>query len=431
MQRRILAILICACGLVATSGSSNAQSFDFWWYSDSALSTFLQSPHPGVTMPGVTPPGVTPPGVTPPEVTPPEVTPPEVTPPGVTPPGVTIIAPGSQPDSLAPIILAKGYAIMGGLGGGSAEQAQSSLAGGLPNLEQTIDKIAAEGATYIYVDEPWGAPGQSTATSATSIAYDVDGFNIIYNYIHSKYANRIKFGLSIGDDGGPALHLSMLRAGLKEDFASVEAYNSCCATTNYFVPIKTEFPSVQTMLLAYHTETLCSQRPPANWIAANNDIDIFAFWDLDNNGHWIGPEFDGSWLQNAQTFASTGSVQSFCILPYAFDPNYTNQVQTKNFTHNIWDWFYWNATTPYKIDPARCQYEVMSGVNAINGPNDPSVKVTLPWTNRPCAGNITITVGPDGNCNVVGTYTCLVFVRNYTTTGLLGNMNYDEYSISF
>ncbi len=403
MEHRIRVNLICACGLVAAIASSSAEgagntqgssapgpSFDFWWYSDSALSTFLQSSHPGVTM----------------------------------------IAPGSQPDALAPTILSKGYAIMGGLGGYAAEQAQSSLAGGLPNLEQTIDKIAAEGATYIYVDEPWGAPGQSTATSAISIAYDVKGYNIIYNYIHSKYP-KVKFGLTIGDDGGSALHMSMLQAGLKEDFASVEAYNSCCAWINPFVQMKSKYPNVQTMLLAYHTETLCSQRPPANWIAPNNSVDIFAFWDLDNNGHWIGPEIDGSWLQNAETFAATGSVQSFCILPYAFDPSYTNQIQTKNFTHTIWDWFYWNATTPYKIDTTRCQYEVMSGANAINGPSDPSVKVTLPWTKRPCAGNVTITVGANGNCNVVGTYTCLVFVRNYTTTGLLGNMNYDEYSIKF
>ena len=393
MQHRIAAILLCACGLIFISSSSNAQQssgFNFWWYSDSALATFLQTSHPGVTM----------------------------------------ITPGSKPDPEAPTVAAKGYAIMGGLGGGSAEQAQTSLGGGLANVETSIDQIAAEGGTYIYVDEPWPAPGQSTATSAASIAYNVKGFNIIYNYIHSKYP-KIKFGLTIGDDGGPALHLSMLGAGLKEDFASAEFYNSCCATTNPFIAIKTQYPSVLTMLLAYHTETLCSQRPPANWIAPNNKIDIFAFWDLDNNGNWIGPEFDASWLQNAETFASTGSVQSFCILPYAFDPSYTNQTQRKNFTHNIWDWSYWEATTPYKIDTTRCQYEVMSGANANNGPNDPSVKVTLPWTNRPCNGNITITVGASGNCNVIGTYTCLVFVRNYTTTGLVGNMTYDAYSIDF
>ena len=186
------------------------------------------------------------------------------------------------------------------------------------------------------------------------------------------------------------------------------------------------------MILAYHTESLCQKNAAGNgpWIPTNG-VDIWAFWDLDNYGGWIGPEFDANWLQNAKTFASTGSVESFCILPYAFDPNYTNQTQTKNFTHNIWDQFYWSSTTPYKIDTTRCQYEVMSGANAINGPNDPSVKVTLPWTNRPCGGNITITVGVNGNCNVIGSSTCLVFVRNYTTTGLVGNMNYDEYNIDY
>jgi hypothetical protein len=369
-----------------------ATQFNLWWYSDSALATFLQTSHSGVTM----------------------------------------IAPGNQPDSRAPTIKAKGYAIMGGIGGGSAEQAQSNLAGGLSTLEAAIDRIAAEGATYIFVDEPWAAPGQSTATSAASIAYNVKGYNILYNYIHTKYPN-VQFGLTIGGDGGPPLHLAMLKAGLKEDFASAEYYNSCCTHTNPFVADgqTTQFPNVKTMILAYHTETLCQTNAAGTgpWITTNG-VNIWAFWDVDNNGTWIGPTFDGSWLQNVETFASTRSVQSFCILPYAFDTNYTYTTQTKNFTHNVWDRFY-RSSTPYKIDTTQCQYEVMSGANALKGPNDPSVKVTLPWTNRPCNGNFTVTVGTKGNCNVIGSFTCLVFVRNYTTTRLVGNMSYNAYSIDF
>lgn len=73
----------------------------------------------------------------------------------------------------------------------------------------------------------------------------------------------------------------------------------------------------------------------------------------------------------------------------------------------------------------------MSGANAINGPNDPSVKVTLAWTPRACNGNITITIGMSGYCRDIGKSTCLVFTRARTTTGLIGNVTYQEYSIDY
>ena len=208
MRRSLARSVLCAYVLICTSVVSYAQhstqtttQFDLWWYSDSALATFLQTSNPGVTM----------------------------------------ITPGNQPDSEASAIKAKGYAIMGGIGGGSAQQAQTNLAGGLRTSRESIDQIAAEGATYIYVDEPWPAPGQSTATSAVSIAYNVQGFNIIYNYIHSKYPT-VHFGLTIGDDGGAPLHLSMLQAGLKEDFSSAEYYNSCCTRYKSFCCPKSPVP---------------------------------------------------------------------------------------------------------------------------------------------------------------------------------------------
>ena len=239
MRHAIIATLLSACVLALTTFYSNAAhyglqssttSFDFWWYSDSALATFLQSPHPGVTM----------------------------------------ITPGNYNDPEDSTIKAKGYAIMGGLGGGAAEQAQTNLAGGLANVEQAIDNTAAEGATYIYVDEPWPAPGQSTATSAASIAYNVKGFNIIYNYIHSKHPG-VQFGLTIGDDGGAALHLSMLRAGLEEDFASAEYYNSCCTTTNPFVAQKAQFPNVKTMIFCVSHRIFVSVKRDRHWSLDTNE----------------------------------------------------------------------------------------------------------------------------------------------------------------
>jgi hypothetical protein len=65
---------------------------------------------------------------------------------------------------------------MGGLGGNAAQYAQGyPKASEVGYIERIIDKIAAEGATMIYVDEPWSAPNDPsrTATSAMSIAYNV------------------------------------------------------------------------------------------------------------------------------------------------------------------------------------------------------------------------------------------------------------------
>ena len=209
MRCWISALALSVCALPALSVASNATSFDFWWYSDAALATFLGGAHPGVK----------------------------------------IITPSGQPNSLAPTIRAKGYTLMGGLGGYAAQWAQghpsaSSVAG----IEQQIDKIAAEGATMIYVDEPWSAPNDpsGTATSAMSIAYNVKGFNILYNYIHSKHPG-VQFGLVIGDDGGAPLHLSMLHAGLHEDFSAEEEYNSCCETGSPWIAQKAQYPKVTTM----------------------------------------------------------------------------------------------------------------------------------------------------------------------------------------
>jgi hypothetical protein len=234
----------------------------------------------------------------------------------------------------------------------------------------------------------------------------------------------------IGDDGGAPLHLSMLQAGLHEDLSAEEEYNSCCATANPFAVQKAQFPNVKTMTLAYNTESLCEGNNN-NWMTTNptTGVDIIGFWDLDNYGSWIGPLMDASWLQNAETFASTG-VKSFCTLPVSrIDPAYwTWKTQTTNFSVKVDDMFY---TTPTTHTIASCDWQVLSGAKAVNGPNDPSVQVTLPWTARPCNGTITITVGASGYCNVNGAKTCLVFTRNHTTTGVVGNMTYQEYSINY
>jgi hypothetical protein len=320
---------------------------------------------------------------------------------------------------------------MEGLGGYAAIYAQGQNTDGSSNpgevgyIENIIDQFASNGATWIYVDEPSPAPGQSTAKSATSIAYNVKGFNILYNYIHTKWPG-VKFGLTIGDDGGAPLHLAMLQAGLQEDFSSEEEYNSCCNTVNPFIAQKAQFPNVKTMLLAYNTQSLCQNNGA---YVTPTAFDIIGFWNVDNYGGWIGPWIDASWLQNAETFAQTGA-KPFCVLPFSrVKPAYwTDAAQTSNFAVQVQDDFY-QTPSPYSI--ASCDYMVISGPNAINGPSDSGNIVTLNWTPRTCNGNITITVGGTGNCNVVGSNTCLVFTRAKTTTGVYGNITYLEYTISF
>jgi hypothetical protein len=376
---------------------STATQFNLWMYSDSVLASFLRTSHPGVA----------------------------------------IITPGNFPDSLAPAIKAAKYAVMEGIGGYSAAWAQGQDAHtGASNpaligaVQGYIDAAAKNGATYIYVDEPWGAPGESTAKSAKSIAYDVKGYNILYNYIHYKWPG-VQFGLTIGDDGGAPLHLAMLKAGLYEDFASEEEYNSCCTKQNPFIVDgqKAQFPNVKTMGLLYGTQSLCQSNGVYPGAAAKSGFDIIAFWNVDNYGGFIGPFLDANWLQNAETYAQTGNT-SFCTIPMSrVNPNFwTDDTQTKNFTVGVQD-KYWQEPSPYKI--ASCDYQVLSGAKAINGPSDPSVTVTLGWTPRACNGNITITVGAGGNCRTIGSETCLVFTRSKTTTGVYGNVTYQEYSIQY
>ena len=374
------ALSFCALPFLTDGCSAQTQTplFNLWWYSDSALATFLKTSHPGVN----------------------------------------IITPGNYSDSNAPTIKSQKYTLMAGLGGYAAQYAQGS-ASLLSYIEGVINSDVAEGAAMIYVNEPDPAPGQSTATSAASIAYNVKGFNILYSYIHTKWPN-VMFGLSIGGDGKEPLHVTMLKAGLHEDFAQVEQYNGGVSHPFAGWP----YPSIKRSILTYNTQTLCEGNGTGLTL---NDTDIWAFWDVDNFGGWIGPFMDASWLANVETFAST-KTRPFCTLPVSYvDPKYwTWNTKTANFTVKVDDTFY---VLPAQYTIASCDYEVVSGANAVNGPA--SGTVTLPWTTRACNGNITITVGAGGNCRNNGKSTCLVFTRAHTTTGALGNVTYQEYTIGY
>ena len=110
-------------------------------------------------------------------------------------------------------------------------------------------------------------------------------------------------------------------------------------------------------------------------------------------------------------------------------------AKATNFTVLIQDFQNWNDNT---LNPNRnttnaiasCDYMVKSGSGAGNGPNDPSLVVTKPWTSRPCNANVTITVGTTGMCNVIGTSTCRL-TRAHTVGGQIGNVTYQVYSIDY
>jgi hypothetical protein len=368
-------------------------------------------------------------------------------------PGVTYINPSQAPDSLDSTVTSKGYQLSMGLGGYAAKWAQGYAASdnviGYPTCPSCVTDIAGfidllaksqasggAGVKMIYVDEPDPAPGESSETSPTSIAFNVTGFNLIYNYIHNNYPG-VQFGLTKGNCSycsAISMHLAYLQAGLNEDFAMIESYEADGAsigTTSDFVTsgIAAQFPKVKTAVLVYNTIGLCSAN--GNNYIKPGMVDYIGFWNVDNYGGWIGPWMDAVWMQNAETFAATGN-KPFCDLPYSFvwSSQWTWDAKTTNFTVNITDNYY--VTPPALANQiASCDYMVMSGVNAINGPTDPSVSTTLNWTPRMCNGTITITVGAGMNCKDIGTKTCLVFTRAHTNSGATGNFSYQEYSISY
>ena len=144
-------------------------------------------------------------------------------------PNINYVIPTDYRDKGA-ALKAKGYKVQEALTGAAAQEVQGYLIGqgALPGVADhmyaIIDKYVASGVTMIWVDEIWPAPGETDCFSQTSLSYNVKGINMLYDYIHSKYPGVI-FGLSMGDTQGIALHMAMLKAGLKEDFAQLETYN--------------------------------------------------------------------------------------------------------------------------------------------------------------------------------------------------------------
>ena len=435
---KFLVTIVSALLILAFNGhTSHAQTtFNVWFHNNSSVTNFVARPHPGAA----------------------------------------IVTLGQAPDpSVASTVKAAGYTIMEGIGGGSAELIQNYIGntwtpGEQQYVENTINQIAADMrqsngtySGYIYVDEPVPAPTSidpsQNLCSAASIHYNVTGYNMIYNYIHMNFPG-IKFGLTVGYDAvanggcgtnsttyGPAyIHLSMLQAGLREDFSSEEEYNACCSNTNPFIADgqKARFPNVLTMALLYSTSALCQSNGAYPGPAAGSGFDIIGAWDVDLYGGWIGPLMDQSLLPNLETYAATGQPTSFCEAPTSrISPgDWTWNIQKADFTVTVNDFYFQNVPTPTR-QIATCQYAVMAGAGAINGPTDPSMVTTVPWTNWTCNANLTITVGSMGMCNVnnltaIGPTTansnsqfnCLVFTRALDKNGVSGNVTYQEYMVN-
>ncbi len=234
--------------------------------------------------------------------------------------------------ALGPVIKAKGYKVQEALAGYAAQWVQGYVAGYGPlpaatqNIYAVIDRQVASGVTMIWIGEIYTAPGDNDWFSPTSIAYNVRGVNMLYDYIHTKHPG-VLFGLSMGDGQGPALHLALLKAGMKEDFAQLELYELGINGPSLFLTsgLTAQFPNVKTAVLAYGTVTLCSDYGK-NWLDPTQ-IDYISYWDVNNNGNFMGPWLDASWQQNALTFAATGE-RPFCELPNSYSLFHTWTPQT-------------------------------------------------------------------------------------------------------
>jgi hypothetical protein len=348
--------------------------------------------------------------------------------------GLTAVTPGGYEATYVALAHAKGLAYMGGLGGGSLSD--------IPGSQRALDHYAAVGVDAIYVDEPGAAPASVDPTrnpmSAASIAYNVRGFNRLIDYWRSKRPGG-HFGLTMGDGGSVEEHIALLKAGLKEDFASYEQYGA--SHVDVFAGFKSEFPNVKTMLLLYNSIALCSGPHGLGNQAtdAGGEVDIFAFWNLDNYGNWIGPNLDADWLKDASHFAATGD-RSFCFLP-ASEVNgndWTWAEKKADFTLNGVDAVLWTDTQPgdpaYQI--ASCEYRVVSGADVLEkGPSFGTI--TRDWTTRPCNGAFTVTVGPGKDCRDSGRLTCLVYTRATLVMSAnacgcqYGRTSYNQISVKF
>ena len=372
--RHAIAIAVLWPILLLVSGAHANPSFNVWFHNNSSVTNFVAQPHTGVA----------------------------------------IVTLGQAPDpSVASTVKAAGYTIMEGIGGGSAQFIQNyngntPTTGEQQYVENIINQIATDMrqsngtySGYIYVDEPVPAPTSidpsQNLCSAASIKFNVTGYNMISKYIHTNFPG-VKFGLTVGYDAvanggcgansttyGPAyIHLAMLSAGLEEDFSSEEEYNACCSRSNPFVADgqKAKFPNVLAMALLYSTSALCQSNGAYPGPAATSGFDIIGAWDVDLYGGWIGPLMDQSFLPNLETYAATGQTASFCEAPTSrVSPgDWTWKIQTANFTVSVNDFYFQNVPTPTR-QIATCQYGLKAGTGAINGPLDPSMVTTVPWTN--------------------------------------------------
>ena len=286
------------------------------------------------------------------------------------------------------------------------------------------------GSTIAFGGAPSGAQTGFTsslsATTAASIAYNVEGFNKIRNFIHTNFPG-VEFGLSIGEGGGAPLHKTMLDAGLQEDVSTAEYYNCCSGqTTEEFNADGQEasYPAVKTSVLIYSTSTLCAP------FIADGTYDYIEAWNVAGYGGWIGPRVDSSFMNNVFLMAATKS-KSFCYWPYSeiSSTDWTWVVQTGDFTLHVSDRYLQTPSPAPPIDT--CDYRVYSGSNAIYGLNDPSVTLTRDWTSRTCNGTVTITVGAGKDCNYAGVKTCLVMTRARSSQTSSYNATYTEMSVSF
>lgn len=276
----LVAGLLTATGALAQTPNTSPVlplgRFNVWLYSGAAARAFLdEGPHPGVT-------------------------------------SVSFGQPQMHP-SLVAAFHERGIALLDGIGG---SQGCVSERGWKAQLDA---KIKA-GSDAIYVNEPWACPAPpggfpGGAMDPANIAGLVEQYNPIHDYLLAERPGAV-FGFCGGDQNW---HVTLLQAGLREEFACVEQYNG--SHIHYMDALKTTYPRIKTIALEYGTTALCSYGMGSAVVTGEeNEVTYFDTWAAYDTTNTLsvsaGPIIDVSWKKNFLAFAAT-QKREFCKLPYS------------------------------------------------------------------------------------------------------------------
>ena len=352
-------------------------------------------------------------------------------------PNVPFVLPGNSESSQNTAIIAAGYRAASGLpyyvawcGTGNTVNCLADTTNSIAWVEQYIDCLVRGtsgsqvtctgpgGTSFLYVNEP-------DLTAPTS------GWNVVYNYVHSHYPN-VPFGPILSSSDGVPGASTYLAAGARMDYAIEEQFvgpGCCSGSTDDWAADRIAYPGVKFGEMPVSTAALCTNHQlELKTFGGVDDIEII--WNINLYGQYSGLPLDADWGTNSNAFTSTGD-KSICVLPQVYFAGSTNTPQTSNISLSVTDNNAWPGWTPAST-VSTCQYQVISGPNAVYGVGASGNVVTQAWTSRTCNSSFTVTVGASGNCrNDSGaTQTCIVEMRSQAANGSYGDTIYTLYYIA-